>query len=463
MVPQSIALPLPSASGANRTLVSASMIRSSGTLLTEPALGAVDDKPLFKYAITTSEVGYYVLPAFYSENAPTAAELSADYDVATLKGITHMVVFKEAVPGTRDVGSGFASMPAASYSNGGTAITIWGATVTNDIPFLVLDVLTGAVYSQDNTNTALDRLAFNDDDQAVNDFTFTLVSRILLSTDTDASTFQVNSSKVTREVTIFSNPVFADTAAATMPDNPSGDAKSLEVTLAQGEFVQRALGLDDIVFPADFPTTGLRVVRVSNTVARIYGVSGLTTLSGIKVASEAIVAKNGTPSITVASGLQFAIATVAPKAIVITSGTTLGATSGVAFQFTVTLTNDTFVTSGLNVEAGSGLDNSGIDLLTNSAANSGISLMIGNDQLVKASGLSLHAINVTPSVAGSSSVTFQLRGTTDEIPTTATELKITIGNLFLTNTTANVVVLTGNEAVSLTASPKLTIRFDDLS
>jgi hypothetical protein len=282
----------------------------------------------------------------------------------------------------------------------------------------------------------------------------------------------VNSSKVTREVTIFSNPVFADTAAANMPANPSGDAKSLEVTLAQGEFVQRALGLEDIVFPADFPTTGLRVVRVSNTVARIYGVSGLTTLSGIKVASEAIVAKNGTPAITVASGLQFAIATVAPKAIVITSGTTLGAGSGVAFRFTVTLTNDTFITSGLAmVTGGSGLENSGIDALVADAAttHSGIQLKIDGDTLAPGSagsGLSLHAVGVTPTDAGSSSVTFELRGQFDGTyrPSASNnELSIIIGKSLLTKTDTAVTVLTAREAVSLTASPKLTISFDDLS
>jgi hypothetical protein len=315
-------------------------------------------------------------------------------------------------------------------------------------------------------------LAFNDDKQAVNDFTFTLVSRILLSTDTDASTFQVNSSKVTREVTIFSNPVFADTAKSTTLSG--GDfatsRRSVDVVIDEAEFVQRELALTDFIFEDDFTppaSAAVKVVRVDNTTARIYGLSGMAVFSGIKVASKALVANEGTPEITtVASGLQFAIATVAPKAIVITSGTTLGATSGVAFQFTVTLTNDTFVTSGLNVSAGSGLDNSGINLLTDTPENSGISLTIGGDLYLKASGLSLHAINVTPSVAGSSSVTFQLRGTqsgTYRIPTTATELEITIGNLFLTKTTANVVVLTGNEAVSLTASPKLTIRFDDLS
>jgi hypothetical protein len=383
-----------------------------------------------------------------------------------------MVVFKEAVPGTRDVGSGFASMPFSTYTNSGTgAITVWGATVTNDIPFLVLDVATGDVFYQDNPNEALNRLAFVDDDQAVNDFTFTLVSRILLSTDTDESTFQVNSSKVTREVTIFSNPVFKNTDEFPALTGSASTVKSVDVELDDAEFVQRALVLSDFIFDDDFnppASAAVKVVRVDNITARIYGLSGLTAFSGIRVASKALVADEGGPHIeTVTSGFQFAIATVAPKAIVITSGTTLGATSGVAFQFTVTLTNDTFKTSGLNVKAGSGLDDSGINLLTDTAVASGIRLTIGDDDILKiASGLSLRAINVTPSVAGSSSVTFQLRGTqqgTYSIPTTATELKITIGNLFLTKTTANVDVLTADEAVSLTASPKLTIRFDDLS
>jgi hypothetical protein len=459
-VPQSIALPLPSASGADRTLVSDDMIRSSGTLLTLPALGAVDDTPLFKYAITTSEVGYYVLPAFNRGTAPTAAQLSADYDVATLKGITHMVVFKEAVPGTRDVGSGFASMPSGYDNSAASAITIWGATVTNDIPFLVLDVLTGDVFYQDNTNTALNRLAFVDDKQAVNDFTFTLVSRILLSTDTDASTFQVNSSKVTREVTIFSNPVFADTSLVT---NILTSGKSIIVSIENAEFVQRKLDVSDFVFDADTPTTGFAVTRTSNTTAIITGLSGLSGTSGLQVASKALVARGASAPVLVASGSnQLGIATVGSKALVLTSGTTLGVDSG--FTFTVTLSNDVFITSGAAFHT-SGITASGVDLIDKGVITS--FTIGGND--ATGSGLTLHNIDgeAKRSDAGQKTLIFELRGAVTDLVHLVNQGPLEIGITFnsdvLKTGTVDLAVLTSSEAELLTANPKLSIAVKDAS
>jgi hypothetical protein len=329
----------------------------------------------------------------------------------------------------------------------------------------VLDVATGDVFYQNNTNASLNRLAFVDDNQAVNDFTFTLVSRILLSTDTDASTFQVNSSKVTREVTIFSNTVFANTASVDQAFIATD--RSVTITLVNAEFVQRKLELNDFILPTDFPVTGLAVERLNNTQARIIGLSGLAGTSGLQVASKAIVAQNGAISHTSAVFSGVGVATVTAKSLVINSGVEYRVGSGL-FTFEISLSNDTFITSGLTISGNnSGLSSSGVNLLVSSAVATatGIQLTINGVDLVPTdSGLTLHAISAVASAAGQAKVTFELRGTfVGSFNTTDVELGIIIGKDLLTlgkGGAGPVTVLTAREARVLTASPKLTIRFE---
>jgi hypothetical protein len=61
----------------------------------------------------------------------------------------------------------------------------------------------------------------------------TIIGRVLLSTDTVPETKQVNSSKITKEVTLFSNPVFAPTAvsASSLDLSAAGNITGVKVTL----------------------------------------------------------------------------------------------------------------------------------------------------------------------------------------------------------------------------------------
>jgi hypothetical protein len=276
----------------------------------------------------------------------------------------------------------------------------------------------------------------------------------------------VNSSKVTREVTIFSNPVFANTAS--VPQVLIATNRSVTITLDNAEFVQRKLELTDFIFPTDFPVTGLAVERLNNTQARIIGLSGLvTSTSGLQVASKAIVAQDGAISHTSAVFSGVGVATVTAKSLVINSGVDYGVGSGL-FTFEISLSNDTFRTSGLTISGNSsGLSSSGVDLLVSSAVAvaSGIQLTInGVDLVPDGSGLTLHAISAVASAAGQAKVTFELRGTfVGSFNTTDVELGIIIGKDLLTlgqDAAGPVTVLTAREARVLTASPKLTIRFE---
>jgi hypothetical protein len=158
---------------------------------------------------------------------------------------------------------------------------------TNDLPFLVLTVSNGELVVHNNAD--ITPLAFPAGSRAVEEIKVTIIGRVLLSTDTVPETKQVNSSKITRDITLFRNPVFAPTALFSGTSSIPGASGVLRVTLANGgQFVNRSLILSDFVF-SGISTTGLSVERLSNNEALIYGFAGnLATGSGIGVAAKAM-------------------------------------------------------------------------------------------------------------------------------------------------------------------------------
>jgi hypothetical protein len=207
------------------------------------------------------------------------------------------------------------------------------------------------------------------------------------------------------------------------------------------------------------------VVRESDTQVRVYGfdvaLSGLldSTQSGnIKIEVDPDALRNAA-TIAGSTGFsaQVGVATVATAKLEITSGAAELVNSGT--RFVITLDGNAFKTSGLEIGtvlAGSGLTNSGNNLLSNTGTK-GIQLQVGSVSILADSGLGIHAVDAVASDAGQSKVTFEIRGDLDTILSLG-ELKITIDHELLVGNgdDTNIVVLTGAKAVGITTEPKLT-------
>jgi hypothetical protein len=465
LVPSSVPLTV-GTDGATELIVNAAQYASGIELLrtntlTAPATNVISDTPDFRYAITTTEAGYYVLPAFVATADPSATAL-ATYNTTTLSGISYYVVFKIA-GANPDLGSGFARIdgnPAQTYE-GDSGITIVGAEVTNDYPFLVINAVSGEVRtyeapSPDDVVTAA--LAFPGGSRAVDDFTFTVVGRVLLSTDTVAETKQVNSSKITKEVTLYRDPVFQNTdsiSLATLSGVGTDSGFSIDITLAANqEFVNRPLLLNDFIFEG-VSTTGLTVVRLDQNKARISGFTATTSgtaSSGVSVAAKALrQAANNNPPTSVTQVNNFGIAEVTANIpVAYTSGATATLTSGISF--TVKLSRDAFEVAADHLSSGVNFLNS----------TSGIVVKIDGATVDTGSGLQLmpQFAATAPGNFGNGSglqtVTFILIGTLDDATSLdELDIELTIKAAALFGSTVDINVLVSREAISLQPRSRL--------
>jgi hypothetical protein len=294
-----------------------------------------------RYAISVAGTSYYVVPA--------AVDLVDEEQIntATLSGITHYVVYRQV--GTKDVSSGFASLEVQwtgtsdNISVADRAITLQGAPATaNDLPFLVLNAVTGELFVVD-----VSELVFPVKADEVTSLNITITGRILLSTDSVPTTKQVNSSAISRTITLFRNPSFGPLTNSFTVDSGT---TSVTLTLSAGAFANvltpsmfTVVGTANTsgVDAAAVINAGFKVVRESDILVRIYGYSGVALADALEpnftgevtfgVKPNAIRTMGGT--LTAAKSTQVGVATVSntPKLITLTSGSTLAFASGVSF------------------------------------------------------------------------------------------------------------------------------------
>jgi hypothetical protein len=292
-----------------------------------------------------------------------------------------------------------------------------------------------------------------------------------LSTDTVEDTKEVNSSKITREITFFNNPVFKDSDAsvATQLASISGAAQVVDVTLeANNQFVNRELVNDDFIFEFtgldDDDVEALKVERLTNTSARVYGFP--VTASGtyewtIAVAAKAYRIQANDDAPTVSSVINNSgIATVAAANRIVTSGAAFTLTSGISF--TISLSNTFFKTSGLLPTSST----SGLAVVsgTNILNASGIQLTIGGAAVGSSSGLTLipQFADTLIRDSGLNVMTFNLVSTTGVDDFSALgdlEIGIEINPLILLSVGTTMDVLrSSNQAVSLQSRPRLNLE-----
>jgi hypothetical protein len=352
-------------------------------------------------------------------------------------------VFRQV--GDKDVSAGFVRSQATDYSAVSSELILSGLVgVGTDRPVLVIDANTGGVFVHDVTE-----LGFSIETGKAYAFDFEVVARILLSTDTVQETKQVNSSKITVPVQLVANPVFNDvekTGVGTMVSANSG-ATSFLVTLNNtGSFVQKGLSAEmvtlsgtgaGLVAAQKIIASGFEIVRLTDTTARIYGTWGLTSglHSGLIDISFDNTAFRVEPSQidTIAAQAVVGIATVSSKTITLTSGSVVSDTSGLAYQFKITLSDDDF----------------------NTGANGDItSYFSGTSQWNTLSGLVFSGLvdNTNSGV-----LTVYVSGTVPTVELAAIELQIVIPHGDLVLNSIDLPVLTKAEQLALTARPKLQI------
>jgi hypothetical protein len=141
------------------------------------------------FGFSTSVAGFYVLPGSNSD--------FEDVDLGTFANIDYYILVSGV--GEVDKGSGvFNTSGFVLGSSGLTAGDQFGAEGgANDVPFLIIDAATGSVFVLDDT--VLD----GSSTPAV--FKLTIFTRILLDTDSDPTTFEVNQ-VVSQDMIIFKNP-----------------------------------------------------------------------------------------------------------------------------------------------------------------------------------------------------------------------------------------------------------------
>jgi hypothetical protein len=158
-------------------------VNESSGVTTDPATRLV-------FGFSTTETGFYVLPGSNSD--------FDDVDLSTFTGVDYYILVKTS--GTvADVGSGvFETSGFVLGSSGLTAGDQFGAeSGADDIPFLIIDAATGRVYVLDDSVL--------DGSTAPEVFELTIFTRVLLDTDSDTTTFEVNQ-VVSQDMIIFKNP-----------------------------------------------------------------------------------------------------------------------------------------------------------------------------------------------------------------------------------------------------------------
>jgi hypothetical protein len=268
-----------------------------------------------------------------------------------------------------------------------------------------------------------------------------------------AATKQVNSSKVSKEVSIFVNPVVT---AVTVNQEIETTTRGVVLTLqGGGQFVAGPLAASDFLIYASGTnktavndatsglTSGLQVVRESNNTVRLYGFEPAASNDDvtIEIASKAL--RFLPTSVSAAVDAKVGIATIGANAT--TTNLTITPSGVVSGNFIITLSDDTFEASGASEI------NSGVNLLL-----SGITATINGKTIKAGSGLEF----IPYVLDNSGTMIVQLSGIltgftlSADVPAT---LAITVKNEVLTDGGVNLVVLLGNEQRQLIAKPRLTL------
>jgi hypothetical protein len=290
-----------------------------------------------------------------------------------------------------------------------------------------------------------------------------VVARILLSTDTVQETKQVNSSKLSVPIQIVANPAFRDSTKVTLS---ARGLTSIEVTLTTGTFIQgKELSPSMFVISGvnQFSTTGsgldaakqilasgLRVVRLSDTKALLYGPWGLVNdlhsgLIDVTVKSTAYRQQTDTTNaITLAANAANSGPAFASGDIVLVSGTNRAGTSGVTL--TIELANGIkFDPKVINAD----WNDTFIDDLLDS--NSFYTAQSGLFRELTFSGV------VDNATSGVLTLTITGAIDPDALIANAVELKLEIKDTYTVGANGDIVVLTAPANIVLTANPKLTI------
>jgi hypothetical protein len=300
---------------------------------------------------------------------------------------------------------------------------------------------------------------------------FDLVGRVLLSTDTVNTTFQVNEVAARKSISIFKNPVFSEVETSGVISSFANTAKSVIVELrsdnsAAGEFVANP-SISDFIIESGasgiVTIPSLNVVRHTNTKVQIYGFSGLT-ISGLKVtalpsAIRILPAATANLNITTSNLIGYATVSAGGDRLIESGSAPITRESGLSFTISL-VGGDTFITSG-NTEITSGMAlNAATPLLKEITING---TTVG---AIAASGITFRAGNITSSATGQSTlqVFIEVNATgLAELSQVLTPqlVKFDLNKDYLTLGTVDLTVLTSREAVRLQARDRLLIQLTE--
>jgi hypothetical protein len=425
----------------------------------------VDDTPILRYELETKQVDYYVLPAKAGLDASGIEELTFN----PLTTPTHFVLFRTV--GTKDVGLGYANIPAdPTGSTLSSAVSIIGAPDdANDIAVLVINASNG-VLNRLNAGT-IDQLAFPVEASKEVSIDFDLVGRVLLSTDTVDSTYEVNLVAARKAISIFKNPVFAEVDSDQI--SIAATDKSVLVTFGgsgpAGEFVS-APSISDFVITSGasgvVTISTLSAIRVSNTEVLIYGFSGLviTNFKVTALPSAIRTIPKTSPALTLGKPNQIGYATVTAGGERLIESGAAPITRASGLSFTISLVGgDLFRTSGANSISSGMVLNSGANGVFTSGS---LVAKIGGVTVgaTASSGVTLRAGNITASATGQSTleVFIEISDLTKLSQVLTPQLvELTIANEYLVSGSVDLPVYTRREVLSLQARDRLLIQITE--